>query len=36
MLPTEMILGMGGKVDKQEWWRGEFKYDIFYILQELL
>jgi hypothetical protein len=29
ILPVEIILGMGGKGDKGEWWRGEFKYDIF-------
>jgi hypothetical protein len=25
-----------GRRDKEEWWRGEFKYDIFDIMQELL
>jgi hypothetical protein len=30
MIPVETIPRMGG--DKGEWWRGEFKYDIFDIL----
>jgi hypothetical protein len=30
MIPVEMIPGMGGEEgDKEEWWRGELKYDIF-------
>jgi hypothetical protein len=33
---VETVLGMGGGGDKGEQWRGEFKYDIFDTLQELL
>jgi hypothetical protein len=32
MIPDETVPGMGGEGDKGEWWRGEFKYDIFDIL----
>jgi hypothetical protein len=32
MIFTENTPGMGGRGDKGEWWRGEFKYDIFDIL----
>jgi hypothetical protein len=28
MMPVETIPVMGG-CDKEEWWRGEFKYDAF-------
>jgi hypothetical protein len=28
MIPVETIPGMEGEGDKEEWWRGEFKYDI--------
>jgi hypothetical protein len=34
MRPVETTPGMGGEKDKGEWWRGEFKYDIFDILKE--
>jgi hypothetical protein len=29
MIPDETIPGIGGGDNKGEWWRGEFKYDIF-------
>jgi hypothetical protein len=32
MIPIETIPGMGRGRDKREWWRGEFKYDIFDVL----
>jgi hypothetical protein len=28
MIPVETIPGMEGEGDKEEWWRGEFKYAI--------
>jgi hypothetical protein len=30
-IPDETVPGMGGG-DKGEWWRGEFKYDVFDLL----
>jgi hypothetical protein len=32
MVPVEIIPGMRGGGDKGEWWRAEFKYDIFDIM----
>jgi hypothetical protein len=32
MIPVETIPGRRGGGNKREWWRGEFKYDIFDIL----
>jgi hypothetical protein len=29
MIPVETIPGMGGRENKGEYWRGQFKYDIF-------
>jgi hypothetical protein len=29
MTPVETIPGIGGEGDKGEWWRDEFKCDIF-------
>jgi hypothetical protein len=31
-MPGKIISRMGGGEDEGEWWRGEFKYDIFDIL----
>jgi hypothetical protein len=36
MIPVETIPGMGGRGIKENKVRGEFKYDIFDTLQELL
>jgi hypothetical protein len=32
IIPIETILGMGEERNKGEWWRGEFKYDVFDIM----
>jgi hypothetical protein len=29
MIPIETFPGMGRGGNKEEWWRGEFKYDMF-------
>jgi hypothetical protein len=36
MGPVESVLGIGGGDNKEEWWRGEFKYDVFDTLKGLL
>jgi hypothetical protein len=36
MVPVKTIPGVVGGRDKREWWEGEFKCEIFNILEELL
>jgi hypothetical protein len=36
LIPVETVLGMGGGMIKKNGGTGEFKYDIFDTLQELL